>query len=202
METWRSLRADERAAGLHLERHPDVPGAVCVGAHENNPSKLALVRAAGYEATRWEHTMTRAMDGPLPDVPPSPPDVTVTPYAAKRDEAIRRAHREAFAGHWGETPPDRQRWERSYTGSRAFRPDVSWLVTHGEAVCAYLLTYFWGSWGNSGCGPTGAGAASADYSSPQRSSPTARPVTRSRHSPWIPLTPPARSNCTNGPGSQ
>jgi mycothiol synthase len=110
--------ADERAAGLHLERHRDVPGAVCVRAH--NPSKQALVRAAGYEAIRWEHKMTRTMDEPLPDVPPSPPGVTVTPYAAERDEAVRQAHREAFAGHWGETPPDRQRWERWYTGSRAF----------------------------------------------------------------------------------
>lgn len=61
--------ADERAAGLHLERHPDIPGAVCVGAHENNPSKQALVRAAGYEATRWEHKMTQTMDEPLPDAP-------------------------------------------------------------------------------------------------------------------------------------
>ena len=34
--------AEERAADLHRERHPDVPGAACVVVHENNPSKQAL----------------------------------------------------------------------------------------------------------------------------------------------------------------
>jgi mycothiol synthase len=135
--------AEERAASLHRERHPDVPGAMCVTVHENNPSKQALVRAAGYEAARWEYTMARPIDDRLPDVPPTPPGLTLTPYRADRDEAVRQAHREAFADHWGATPPDEQSWSRQYTGSRAFRPDVSWLVLHGHEVTAYLLTYFW-----------------------------------------------------------
>ncbi len=95
--------AEERAAGLHRERHRDIPGAISVVVHENNPSKQALVRAAGYEATRWDYTMTRTMDDPLPDVPPTPPGLTVTPYTADRDEAVRHAHREAFAAT-GEPP--------------------------------------------------------------------------------------------------
>jgi mycothiol synthase len=37
--------AEERAARLHAERHPDFPGAVCVDVHENNPGKQALVQA-------------------------------------------------------------------------------------------------------------------------------------------------------------
>jgi mycothiol synthase len=135
--------AEERAASLHRERHPDVPGAVCVTVHENNPSKQALVRAAGYEAARWEHTMTRTIDDGLPDVPPTPPGLTLSPYSADRDAAVRHAHREAFAGHWGATPPDEQTWSRSYTGMRAFRREVSWLVHDDDEVVAYLLTYFW-----------------------------------------------------------
>jgi hypothetical protein len=83
---------------LHAERHPDVPGAVCVDVHENNPGKQALVQAAGYEATRWWYRMARNLDDPLPDVPPTPPGLTLAPYTADRDEAVRRAHREAFAG--------------------------------------------------------------------------------------------------------
>jgi mycothiol synthase len=135
--------AEERAATLHRERHPNVRGAVCVVVHENNASKRALVRAAGYEATRWEHTMTRIVDDRLPHVPPIPPGLALTPYAADWDEAVRHAHREAFADHWGATPPDEQGWSRGYTGLRAFRPDVSWLVLDGDEVAAYLLTYFW-----------------------------------------------------------
>ncbi len=135
--------AEERAAGLHRERHPDIPGAICVDVHENNPRKQALVRAAGYEATRWWYRMARTLDGPLPAVPPTPPGLTLAPYAADRDEAVRQAHREAFAGHWGATPPDEQYWSRWYTGARAFRADVSRLVLDGDAVAAYLLTYLW-----------------------------------------------------------
>jgi mycothiol synthase len=135
--------AGERAAGLHRERHPNIPGAVCVDAHENNPSKQALVRAVGYAATRWGYTMARSSDDPLPDVPPARPGLTLAPYAADRDVAVRGAHREAFADNWGYTPPDEQRWSRWYTGAKPFRPDVSWLVLDGDEVTAYLLTFCW-----------------------------------------------------------
>jgi mycothiol synthase len=134
--------AEERAAGLHRERHGDVPGAVSVVVHENNPNKEALVRAAGYKAARWEYRMTRPLDNPLPRVPPVPPGLTLKAYTADLDEAVRHAHREAFTGQWGFSPPDEQRWSRWYTGIPAFRPDVSWLVLEGDEVAAFLLTYF------------------------------------------------------------
>jgi mycothiol synthase len=135
--------AEERAASLHRERHPDTPGAVCVVVHEHNPSKQALVRAAGYEATRWAYTMSRTLNEPLPDVLPTPRGLALTPYAAERDEAVRQAHREAFADDWGASPPDEQSWSRWYTGNQMFRPELSWLVQDGDQVAAYLLSYFW-----------------------------------------------------------
>jgi len=135
--------AEERAATLHRERHPDVPGAVCVYVQETNASKDALVRAAGYEATRWEYTMVHALEEPLPAIPPTPSGLVLTPYAADRDEAVRQSHHAAFSGHWGFTAPDEQRWLRWYTGSRAFRPELSRLLLDGDAVAAFLLGYFW-----------------------------------------------------------
>ena len=135
--------AEQRAACVHAERHPDVPGMICVDVHENNPGKQALVQAAGYEATRWWYRMAHDLADPLPDVPPVPPGLTVAPYTRDRDEAVRQAHREAFAGHWGASPPDEQRWQQRFTGASHFRPDVSWLVFEGDQVAAYLLTYFW-----------------------------------------------------------
>jgi mycothiol synthase len=135
--------AAQRAAILHEERHPEVPGAVCVVVHEHNASKQALLRAAGYEAARWEHTMTRSLSTPLPDVPQPPPGLALEPYEAVRDEAVRLAHHEAFADHWAAFPPDEQHWARWYTGARAFRPGLSWLVLEGDDVVAYLLSYFW-----------------------------------------------------------
>jgi mycothiol synthase len=135
--------AEERAAGLHRERHRGIPGEVCVSVHENNPGNEALVRAAGYAVIRRWHRMTRSLDDPLPDVPAAPPGLTLAPYDAERDEAVRLAHREAFAGNFGAAPPDEQHWARSYTGAESFRPDVSWLVLDGDEVAAYLLTHSW-----------------------------------------------------------
>jgi mycothiol synthase len=135
--------AEERAAVLHRERHPEIPGAVCVDVHENNHGKQALVRAAGYEAARWWHKLTRALDDRLPDVPPTPPGLALVRYTADRDAQVRQAHREAFAGHWGAIPPDEQMWSRWYTGGQTFRPELSWLVLDGGEVAGYLLTYFW-----------------------------------------------------------
>jgi mycothiol synthase len=135
--------AEQRAASLHRERHPDTPGAICVDVLENNPGKRALVQAAGYEPTRWWYRMARDLDDPLPDVPSTPPGLTLAPYSADRNEAVRQAHREAFAGDWGAGPPDERRWAQRYTGAKTFRPDVSWLVLNGDEVAAYLLTSFW-----------------------------------------------------------
>jgi mycothiol synthase len=135
--------AEERAAELHRARYPDVPGALCVDVHERNSSKRALVAAAGYEAVRWEHRMTRFLRDVLPDVASTPPGLTLVRYTPDRDDAVRRAHSEAFADHWGATPPDEQRWSHSYTGMRAFRPDLSRVVLADDEVVAYLLSYFW-----------------------------------------------------------
>lgn len=135
--------AEERAASLHRERHPEVPGAVIFHVHENNPGKQALVRAAGYTEVRWQYRMVRAVDGRLPDVPATPAGFTLTPYQAERDEEVRQAHRETFAGQWGVIPPDEGTWAHWYTGSQPFRPDVSWLVLHDDEIAAYLLSYFW-----------------------------------------------------------
>ena len=128
--------AQERAADLGREE-------VRVDVHENNASKDALVRAAGYEAVRWEHRMTRPLDDELPEAGQPPDGLTVTSYAADRDAAVWRAHCEAFADHWGAGPPDEQRWSHWFTGSRAFQPDVSWIVLDGDEIAGYLLSYFW-----------------------------------------------------------
>jgi mycothiol synthase len=128
--------AEERAAQREL------PGAVFVQVHENNPGKQELVRAAGYEAARWEYRMTHGLD-PLPDVPPTPAGFALAPYTTDRSEAVRHAHREAFAAHWGATPPDEQMWSQWYVGSDMFRPEISWLALRDGEVAAYVLSYFW-----------------------------------------------------------
>lgn len=117
--------------------------ALFIDVHDNNPSKDALVRAAGYEDTRREFRMTRPLDAALPDVGSPPEGLEVTRYSPRRDTAVWHAHREAFADHWGFVAPDAERWAYDYTGTRAFQPAVSWLALDGDEVAGYLLTYFW-----------------------------------------------------------
>jgi mycothiol synthase len=133
---------ETRAAELHGERHPDVPGEILVGVYDTVPSRAALVRAAGYAPVRYFNDMERDLSTELPPVPPAPAGLRVVPFEPRYDADVMAAHREAFAGHWGSTPPDPERWQHWFTGSRAFRPELSRLVLDGERVAAYLLTYF------------------------------------------------------------
>lgn len=135
--------AEGRAAELHRERYPAVPGAIALSVPETVPSKEALVRGAGYQPERWWYEMRRPLDQPLPPVPPLPAGLTLAPYDRERDEELRLAHVEAFAGHWGSTPPDAQRWGHWYTGASAFQPEVSRLILDGGEIAAYLNAYFW-----------------------------------------------------------
>lgn len=128
-----------RAAEMHRSRHPEVPGEIGLSVPETVPAKEALARAAGYRPLRWWYDMRRELTGELPPV--SAGSLPVVPYDRARDEALRQAHVEAFAGHWGSTPPDPQRWAHWYTGATAFDPTVSLLVLAGEEIAAYLNAY-------------------------------------------------------------
>jgi mycothiol synthase len=134
--------AERRGAELHRERHPSVPGELNLGVATTVPSLQALARAAGYQPVRRWHHMRRDLDV-LPPVPAVPAGLRLVPYDPALDEALRIAHAEAFAGHWGSVPPDEQRWAHWFTGSHAFRPAVSRLVLDGDRIAAYLLAYFW-----------------------------------------------------------
>jgi len=133
----------ERARELHRERHPDLPGQFCVNAYSHLDSKLALIRAAGLEPVRWWYDMRRDLATPPPAAVPVPAGLRLVPYQRERDEQVRRAHGEAFAGHWGSSAPDPERWAHWYTGAQAFRPEDSLLVLDGDEVAGYLLTYYY-----------------------------------------------------------
>ena len=135
--------AERRGTEMHRERHPDVPGQVFARVPATVPSLEALVRAAGYEPLRYWYGMKRDLTTPLPAVPAVPAGLRLAPWSEGLDEALRRAHGEVFADHWGSTPPDEQRWGHWYTGSRAFQPALSRLVLDGDRIAAYLLGYFW-----------------------------------------------------------
>jgi mycothiol synthase len=133
---------ERRATDLHRERHPSVPGELDLIVASSVPSLEALAGTAGFRPVRWWYQMKRDLSA-LPPVPPVPDGLRLVPYEPAHDEALRLAHAEAFAAHWGSVPPDEQRWAHWFTGSHAFRPAISWLVLDGAQIAAYLLAYFW-----------------------------------------------------------
>ena len=56
---------------------------------------------------------------------------------------MRVTHTEVFADHWGETPVDEATWKAWFTGARAFRAGLSYLVLDEGSIAAYVLGYEW-----------------------------------------------------------
>lgn len=133
-------RSTDCATRLHQRRFPDEPGIMLVGNYDSNPGALALCESAGLQAVRWFYDMRRNL-AELPAPAPLPEDLRLTGYDAVPDDQLRLAHNEAFADHWGTSPLDEVLWRQWHTGSRAFRPALSLLVTDGDEVAGYLLSY-------------------------------------------------------------
>lgn len=96
-----------------------------------------LLQARGFCPVRYFHVMTH--DLPIAAVDA---DERLQSYDADRDEQVRAAHLDAFALHWNFAPPDEQRWQHWFTGSRTFRPECSTIgIGSDGAVDAYLLAY-------------------------------------------------------------
>ncbi len=132
-----------RAAALHVERHPDVAGRIVVRPYDHCTEHVKLVKAAGLTPLRHWFDMERHLCEPLPDVSSLAPDLDVIPYDVVRDEEVRLAHNDAFAGSFGAVEQDIDGWAQWFTGSRAFRPDLSLLVLCDGDIVGFLLSYFY-----------------------------------------------------------
>ncbi|MDQ3732556.1 MAG: GNAT family N-acetyltransferase [Actinomycetota bacterium] len=136
----------DRAEQLHAERHPTVPANVMVGVSETNVGLAALARSEGLEEIRFWFEMVRHLENPDPPLPAvkEVPGLRLVAYDTGREEQLRQAHNTAFRGHFGSTERDSEEWRAYFTGSRAFRADLSVLaITDDERaeLAGYLLAY-------------------------------------------------------------
>ena len=134
--------AGASARQMHDDRGGDLPGELQLDAHERNTGLLTLLEQTGFERCRYFSDMDRD----LTDVPgrPTPDGLRLVAFDPRYDEAARLAHNEAFLDHWSFDPRDRQFWATHVTGSRAFRPAVSYLLVTDDPeplVAAYALGY-------------------------------------------------------------
>ena len=131
----------QRAAALHEEKRSGTAGEITAHAISTNPGADRLLTGSGYEPARYFFQMRRPFDTPIEPIA-TPDGLRVVGYDTSYDEALRLTHNEVFRDHWGSTPRDETSWKTWFTGSRAFRPGVSFLVLDGdEQIVAYSLGY-------------------------------------------------------------
>lgn len=114
--------------------------ARCYSREDNAPHE-ALLTAAGFGRIRYFTEMERPLEE-LPG-PVAPSGVTVVPFTPGLGEAVRLAHNEAFADHWGSESRSPEKWEY-FLGHESFRPDLSSVAiddTSGE-VAGYQMSMF------------------------------------------------------------
>ncbi len=133
---WQVLRGTE----AHAESRADLPGELHIQIHERNKAKRDLHAAHGFAALRWffELHCDLAVEPPVG----SPPEgIAMVPFAPEYDGRVRAAYREAFADHWAAMLPDDVMWQQNFTGSRGFRPGLSFLALDGDEVAGFVLGY-------------------------------------------------------------
>jgi len=134
--TWMVSRARE----LHELHHPEVEAEINSVAISTNAGAAALFTSLGFEECRYAFTLRCPLDTPAPVVE-VPDGLRLVPFGPEYDEALRLTHNEVFLDHWGSTPKDEETWKTWFTGSRAFRSELSFLVLDGDQIVSYATAY-------------------------------------------------------------
>jgi ribosomal protein S18 acetylase RimI-like enzyme len=116
----------------------ELPVRVILHVEEHNVGHSRLAEAAGFQPVRYFSDMRRPLSVPVPDRG-LPAGLRLVPFDGSLDEAVRLAHNETFADHWGSEPRLPEDWRLWTTGHRNFRADWSFVVLDGEQVAGYVL---------------------------------------------------------------
>lgn len=140
---WQRARAEQKIAARRAAVGNDVPGRMQVTCEDTMPDRIALLERHGFAPVRYFVDMRRRLRGPraepVPDVQLDA-QLRVVPFTVELDEAVRLAHNEAFADHWGSEPRTPEDWALWTTGHRDFRADWSFVAMDGDAVAGYTLS--------------------------------------------------------------
>ena len=131
---------EARATGSAGTGFAGAPARLIVDALDHTDDRRHLLERTGYSIERWFFDMERDLTEPV-EAPRVPADLTLAAFDWAHDDAVRRAHNEAFATHWGSSQRSPEEWQRWFTGDRHFRPDLSFVVLDGDEVAAYALCH-------------------------------------------------------------
>lgn len=163
LDLWGGVRPDRRGQGLgrqllawQLERArqvaPTLPAGpsvrIEVSATDRQGDVAGLVAAACMSEARRYLEVARPTQEPV-EVPLAPSGLTPVRWSADLDDAMRRAHGEAFADHWGSEERSPEAWQQWYTGHRSFRADLSHVAVEeatGEVAGQVLVAAYPQDW--------------------------------------------------------
>ncbi|MBD1541599.1 GNAT family N-acetyltransferase [Arthrobacter sp. IA7] len=104
--------------------------------------QCVLLQESGYEVVRYYNEMHRLLSAPLPEAPLDH-GLELVPMEPGLSEALRLAHNQVFADHWGSEPRDEESWGFVVNDPLA-RPDLSAVVLEsltGEIAGYQLASY-------------------------------------------------------------
>lgn len=104
--------------------------------------QCALLEESGYGVVRYYNEMHRPLSAPLPEAPLER-GLELVPMERGLSEALRLAHNQIFADHWGSEPRDEESWGFVVNDPLA-RPDLSAVVlasSTGEVVGYQLASH-------------------------------------------------------------
>lgn len=138
----------ERGRELLAERHPGLPAYFSGDGQVDGSSARELLTDHGYAVVRYFNHLRRELDT-VTDLPPVPEydDVELLTPGPEHEEAVRQAHEEAFADHWGSGPIAPGPWHEHWV-SRASRHQLSSIAVarggeHDGQVVAYVMVGQW-----------------------------------------------------------
>jgi mycothiol synthase len=132
----------DRARAVHLARRPDLPARFSLSGLAAHSEQEHLLNRFGLVAERWNFAMRAQLPARRTSVP-APDCVEIREYDDTVADAMRETHNTAFRDHPNFTPWTVAEWRQWVTGSRNFRPDLSFVaVSHDDRkrVVGYIQT--------------------------------------------------------------
>lgn len=127
-----------KARELHAARHPAMPMVASTMVESRSAGHVALAESLGFNADRHFHELEVALGESLAQVP-IPSGYEIVPFSSSRDEEVRQVCNTTFAAHWGSTERSPEEWAASFTNSKRFVPETSFLALKDGAVIGFVL---------------------------------------------------------------
>jgi ribosomal protein S18 acetylase RimI-like enzyme len=126
-------------AGTSGAAGSDKPPRLRIFIEQKQQHQVALLAESGYEVVRYYNEMHRPLTAPLPEAPLAP-GLELVPMESGLSEAVRLAHNQVFADHWGSEPRDEEAWGFVVNDPLA-RPDLSAVALESSTreVVGYQL---------------------------------------------------------------